>query len=154
MICNQKQIITRLINGSQGFARCSQIWLATKIGGATTIKKLWVKWTLGSWSLVRISIVLVPLNLASNYPSFIKKRTRSGQSCNNYGQCLLDHFILGTLCQLYFSCFKMPLYICVIKLPENYHGTASELVLSLLDFSKIINWRYLQILTPSLLLFF
>ena len=59
MICNKNKNSTGLINGYQGFARCAQILLATKIGGVTAIQKLWVKRTVGSWSPVGSSIVLV-----------------------------------------------------------------------------------------------
>ena len=41
-MCNQKNS-TGLIDGSQGFAICAQILLATKTGGSTAIQKLWVK---------------------------------------------------------------------------------------------------------------
>ena len=44
-----KTNFTGLIGGSQGFARCAQILLATKIGGATTIQTLWVKLIVVSW---------------------------------------------------------------------------------------------------------
>ena len=43
MVYNKNQNITELIDGSQGFARCAQISLATKNGGATANQKLWVK---------------------------------------------------------------------------------------------------------------
>ena len=59
MMCNQNKNSTGSIDGSQGFARCAQIWLATKIGGATAIQKLWVKWTVGYWSPMGTSIVWV-----------------------------------------------------------------------------------------------
>ena len=36
-----KKNSTGLIDGSQGFARCAQIWLATKIGGYAAIQKPW-----------------------------------------------------------------------------------------------------------------
>ena len=54
-----KQKNTGLINGSQGFTRCDQILLATKIGGVTAIQKLWVKSAVGSWGPAGTSIVLV-----------------------------------------------------------------------------------------------
>ena len=38
-----KQNSAGLIDDSQGLARCSQIWLAVKIGVATANQKLWVK---------------------------------------------------------------------------------------------------------------
>ena len=34
---------TGIIDGSQGFSRCAQFLLSTKIGGATAIQKLLVK---------------------------------------------------------------------------------------------------------------
>ena len=40
MVCNQNKNSTGLIDGSQGFTRCAQIRLATKIGGATAIQKI------------------------------------------------------------------------------------------------------------------
>ena len=43
MMCNQNKNSTGLIDGSQGFARRAQILLATKIGGATAMQKIWVK---------------------------------------------------------------------------------------------------------------
>ena len=49
MVYNQNKNSTGLIYGSQGFAICAQILSAKKIGWATAIQKLWVKWTLGSW---------------------------------------------------------------------------------------------------------
>ena len=61
-----KKKYTGLIDGTQGFARCAQILLATKIGGATAVQNLWVKWTVGSWGPVGTSIVLV---LVSNKKS-------------------------------------------------------------------------------------
>ena len=60
-MCNENKNIIGLIDGSQGFARCAQILLATKIGGATSIPKPWVKLTMGSWGLVGTRIVLVQL---------------------------------------------------------------------------------------------
>ena len=62
MMCNQNKNSIGLIGSSQGFAKCAQILLATKIGGATAIQKLWVKWTMGSWSPVGTGIVLVIAN--------------------------------------------------------------------------------------------
>ena len=49
MMCNQNKNSTALIDGSQGFTRCTQIWLATKIGGATAIKNFVLNepWDLG-----------------------------------------------------------------------------------------------------------
>ena len=40
IMCNKNKNSTGLIDGSQGFVRCAQILLATKIGGATAIQKL------------------------------------------------------------------------------------------------------------------
>ena len=46
--------------------------LATKIGGATAIQKLWVKLTMGSWYPVGTSIVLVPsIRYLSNNHYFV-----------------------------------------------------------------------------------
>ena len=59
MMCNQNKNSTGLIESSQGFSRCAQILLATKIGGATAIQKLWVKLTVRYWGPVGTSIVLV-----------------------------------------------------------------------------------------------
>ena len=42
-LCAIKKNNIVLIGGSQGFARCAQILLDTKIGGATAIQKKWVK---------------------------------------------------------------------------------------------------------------
>ena len=59
MMWNKNKNSTGLIDGSQGFARCAQILLDTKIGGVMTIQKLWVKWTVGSWSTMGTRIILV-----------------------------------------------------------------------------------------------
>ena len=59
MMCNQNKNIIGSIDGSWGFARCDQFVLATTIGGAMAIQKIWVKWTVGSWGHVVTSIVLV-----------------------------------------------------------------------------------------------
>ena len=63
-MCNQNKNSTGLIDGSWGFDRCTQSLLAAKIGGATAIQKLWVKWTVGSWSPVGTSIVLELLHFS------------------------------------------------------------------------------------------
>ena len=42
-LCEGKKTSTGLIDGSKGFAKCAQLLLATKIGGATAIQKYWVK---------------------------------------------------------------------------------------------------------------
>ena len=69
IMCNQNKNSTRLIGGSQGFVRCAQIWLATKIGGATAIQKLWVKRTVEYWSPVGTSIAMV--QMGENTPDIV-----------------------------------------------------------------------------------
>ena len=68
MMCNQNKNSTVLIDGSRGFSGCAQILLATKIGGATAIQKLLVKWTVGYWGPVGTSTsiyLLSPTSLLS-----------------------------------------------------------------------------------------
>ena len=72
MMCNQNKNGTGLIDVSQGFARCAQIWLAAKIGGAVAIQKIWVKWSIVSLSPVGTSILLV-LKATYKYPLEIRE---------------------------------------------------------------------------------
>ena len=93
MMCNKNKNSTWLIDGSQGFARCAQILLATKIGGATAIQKLWVKWTLGSLGTVGTSIVLV--HVVKHFIQFIKMRFARVSSDDHQYICLLWPQILA-----------------------------------------------------------
>ena len=77
MMRNQNKNSIGLIDCSQGFARCAQMWLATKIVGATSIQNIWVKWTVGSWYPVGTSIVLVRSDQLLNFVRiFIEERQR------------------------------------------------------------------------------
>ena len=73
MMCNQNKNITGLIDESKGLARSAKILLATKIGGAMAIQKLWVKWTVGSCGPVGTSIILVTFRHISIFNIFISK---------------------------------------------------------------------------------